>query len=275
MRPPADRKAADAKAPAWRSGAAALALAALPALAGCGHFWEDVTSRSPQPGVWNNVKYRWDLAFNRPEPLQVLATSSDGDMRRRALEDLDTSPSWWKKQGDDDLMFRVLSTSALQERDTICRVLAIEKLAELKDPRVTQTLKECYEAPVNQDPNLPSVRIAVLQAFGKRRDQGGVELLTAALKKDNPPDLRQAAAASLGRIKNDQAASELVRLLKEEKDVSLKYRAWLGLKEMTGKDLPAKAEVWEEQFRTASAAGQPLFPEKSGVIKLANFWSQD
>lgn len=251
-----------------------LTVTVFPLLAGCGHFWEDVTSRSQEPGVWNNVQYRWNLVFNRPEPLQVLASSTDGDMRRRALEDLELESGWWKKKDDPDLMFRVLSTSALKERDLICRAMAVEKLAQLKDPRVNDVLVECYKSPLNQDVNLPAVKIAVVRALGKRGEAAGIETVLQALKSDNPPDLRQAAVESLGSIKNDQAASELVRVLREDKDVSLKYRAYLSLQHLTGRsDIPPKADAWESQFRQAASKGQSPYQEPGALIKLANFWS--
>lgn len=247
-------------------------LLALPGLAGCGHFWEDVTSRSPEPGVWNNIQYRWELAFNRPDPLQVLASSTDGDMRRRALETLDVNGSWWDRTQDAYLMFRVLSTSALQERDTICRTLAVQRLGELKDDRVPAVLAEVYASPLNQDPQFPAVKVAVLQSLGRQANPASLDLLQAALAPDNHPDLRHAAAASLGSIKSEQAASALVKVLREDKDVALKHRAYLSLREMTGKDLPAKPDVWEEEFRSAAAAGKSPYAPPNPIVKLASFW---
>jgi hypothetical protein len=252
---------------------AGILVAFLPLLAGCANFWEDVTSYSPEPGVWNNVQYRWSLVFNRPDPLQVLASSTDGDMRRRALESLEVEAPWWKSNDDPDLMFRVLSTSAQRERDLICRVMAIEKLGRLKDPRVNDVLVECYNSPDAHDPQLPAVKIAVVKALGARGDAAGMETLVTALKPDNPPDLRQAAADSLGRIKNDQAAGELIRILREDRDVAVKYRAYQSLQALTGRtDLPPKADAWEAQFRQAAEAGRSPYREPSALIRAVSFW---
>lgn len=244
-------------------------------LAGCGHFWEDVTSRSNEPGVWANAKYRWELVFSRPDPMQVLATSNDGDMRRRALATLDTKGSFWKKE-DPDTVMRLLSACAANEPDPINRALAVERLAELNDPRVPQLLLDVYRAPVNAEQRALPVRLAALRGMGKTKDPATIEVLTAAvLDRELPVDLRFAAADSLGGHQNYHAASTLVKVLREDRDVALKYRAHQSLQKMTGRtDIPARADSWEEAFRQAAATGQPLQREPSPLVKLVNWWSE-
>jgi hypothetical protein len=246
----------------------------LTGLAGCSHFWEDVTSRSNEPGVWANVKYRWDLVFNRPDPMQVLATSNDGDMRRRALATLETQGSFWNKQ-DPETILRLLSACAANEPDPINRALAVERLAELKDPRVPQLLIDVYQAPVNAEPRALPVRLAALRGMGQSKDPATIEVLTAAVQdRELHVDLRFAAADALGSHQNYHAANSLVKVLREERDVALKYRAHQSLQKMTGrKDIPARADSWEEAFRQAAATGQPLQREPSPLLKLVNWWS--
>lgn len=243
--------------------------------AGCGHFWEDVTSRSDQPGVWNNVKYRWNLVFNRPDPLEVLASSHDGDMRRRALATLNTQGTWWKKE-DPEAMFRLLSTCAAREPDPINRALAVERLAELKDPRVPGVLLDTFKSPVNADPRALPVRIAAVRAMGQTKDASVVDTLTGVVQdREQPLDLRFAAAEALGHFQHYQAAASLVKLLREDRDVALKYRAHQSLCHMTGrKDVPARADAWEEAFRKAAHGEQPLQRESNPLMKLVSFWEK-
>ncbi len=251
----------------------------LPWLTGCGHFWEDVTSRSPEPGVWDNVSYRWNLVFNRPDPLQVLASSTDGDMRRRALEDLQIDTNWmkpWQKTEEAEVLFRILATSAKEEPDTICRIKAIEKLALLQDPRVTQVLQECLQDPRNQQDMGLQVRIAVVQAFGRRRDDAAIPVLTAAMKDASDIDLRLAAAEALGQFKHVQAIEALVGSLAEERELALKHRSYLALCKATGRsDLPADAAVWQAEFQKSMQTGEPLIKEPNPFIKLVVWWKDE
>ncbi|HMP02203.1 MAG TPA: HEAT repeat domain-containing protein [Gemmatales bacterium] len=250
-----------------------LAVCLLPGMAGCGHLWEDVTSRSNEPGVWANMSYRWDLVFNRPEPLEVLASSHDGDMRRRALVTLDTKGSWWKKE-DPEVLMRVLTTSAAQERDPINRALAIERLVELDDPRVPRMLIDFYGAEINADARGLPVRIAAVRGMGQVKDSVTIETLTGIVhNRELPTDLRLAAADSLGNHENHDAAGALVKVLRDDRDVAIKYRAHQSLQKMSGrKDIPARADAWEEAFREAAATGQPMRQEPNPMLKLVTWW---
>ncbi len=251
----------------------------MPLAAGCGHFWEDVTSRSPEPGVWENVNYRWNLVFNRPDPLQVLASSTDGDMRRRALEDLQIETSWikpWKKTEESELLFRVLSTSAKEEPDTICRIKAVEKLALLQDPRVSQVLQECLQDPRNQKESGLPVRIAVVQAMGRRKDEATISTLASIAKQDKDIDVRLAAADALGKFKNPQAIEALVENLADDRELALKHRSYVSLCHLTGRsDLPADAAVWQAEFKKSSETGTPMIKEPNSFIKLVTWWQDE
>ena len=72
-----------------------------------------------------------------------------------------------------------------------------------------------------------------------------------------------------------EAELVLVKVLREDRDVALKYRAHQSLQKMTGRtDIPARADSWEEAFRQAAATGQPLQREPSPLVKLVNWWSE-
>lgn len=257
---------------AVRAGWASLATLVAVLAPGCSQFWDDITSRSPEPGVWNNVKFRCSLAFNQFDPKEVLTTSKDGDLRRRALGRL-SEP---KPGPERDEMLAILAAAAVREPDPICRVIAIEKLGAFSDSRCTQMLLEAYAAPVNNTSDTTAVRIAVLKSLAQRKDPAGIETILASLEPSKPRDQRMAAADALAAFPNYHAAGGLVTILREEKDVALRRRAYVSLQKMTGREnLPPQAEAWEEVFRSAAATGAPIQQDNSIGFRLASWWYND
>jgi hypothetical protein len=236
---------------------------------GCSQLWDDLTAQSPEGGFGNNMAYRYHLLFHRPEPLQVLAESQDGDMRRRALMSLRES----KDPKEQDMLLNLLAAAAKTERDTVCRLAAVEKLGEFNDPRATAALTEAFYAPANFGERNPVVRMGVLRSLGQRKDPAAVQLLTEAVARDPSMDVRIAAAEALGHFPNASAAGTLVRVLREEKDVALRYQASQSLTKITGKELPARADEWDSYLRTATRPdGSIARSEANPLIKLASWW---
>jgi hypothetical protein len=68
-------------------------------------------------------------------------------------------------------------------------------------------------------------------------------------------DVRSAAVRGLGQMRTPEAVAALTKVLKEEsgRDVVLAQNAHAGLKELTGKDLPADPAQWEQVIQ---AGGQ-------------------
>lgn len=71
-------------------------------------------------------------------------------------------------------------------------------------------------------------------------------------------DVRSAAVCGLGQMRKPEAVTALARVLKDEsgRDVVLAQNAHIGLKELTGKDLPADPEQWNQVIQ-AGAQVQP------------------
>lgn len=251
-----------------------LALLALGAglLPGCATFFDDIRARSPEPGLWNNITFRTKLAFNMYEPMEVLASNDDGDMRRRAYLRLKEP-----KVGSEEYetVLGVLRKAASQERDMVVRMAAVTRLSQFEDPRATQILVEAWQAPANSGEGAVPVRMAVVKALGQRGDEAGLQVIATAMQKDQPADLRLTAADALGGFKEVQAAGSLIQVLREERDISLKNRAHRSLQKMTGKsNVPMQAEAWETAVR-GSTTGKQLTKETNPTLMLANWWNNE
>jgi hypothetical protein len=238
-------------------------------LPGCGTFYDDLRARSPEPGLWNNITFRTKLAFNMFDPLEILASNEDGDMRRRAYLQLKEPKEGTKEH---EMIVNVLRTASTQERDMVVRMAAIAKLGELKDSSATQILIEAYDAPTNRGEVNTPVRMAVVRSLGQRGDPAGMQIIAASMAKDQSMDLRLTAVDALAGFKEAQAAGTLVQVLREERDIGMRHRAHRSLQKMTGKNnIPPKAEEWEVAVR-GSIKGTEVTKELNPTLMLANWW---
>ena len=255
----------------------ALALIGLgTALAGCAQLKDDLSARSPSDKFGDNVAFRMQLLFNRWEPLDVLAYSRDGDMRARAYRKLREPSQHGGGQKEQDMVVEALSTGARTEKDVVCRLAAVEKLGEFKDPRVPQALTDAFYAPLNLQEQRAIVRVAALQSLARTGDPSTVETLAQALAHDPDKDVRHAAAEGLGRFETEQATLALVRVLREEKrDVALRHQAHQSLKQITKRDLPPRAEAWEEFFRQPTPPDGRQAKEGKRFFDLASWLGTD
>lgn len=97
-----------------------------------------------------------------------------------------------------------------------------------------------------------------------------------AAKPDSAPDaatadrdVRSAAVRGLGRMRTPEAVAALARVLKDEagRDVVLASNAHAGLKELTGKDLPADPDQWDKVVQ----AGVQVQPEPNAVQRAVGW----
>lgn len=256
----------------WRElrRVAGLALVA-GALGGCGHFYDSMTAKSPEGDMGSNVLFKFKMLMDRRDPLVVLAESQDGDLRRRAYLQVELDGDAQRKE----TVAALLIEGAKTEKDTICRLAAIERLPELKDPRATQALVDAFYAPNNFGDKNPVVRVAAVNSLARTNDQLAHKTLSEALARDPSIEVRIAAAKGLGGVPNAQATQALVRVLREEKDVNLRFHATTSLQQITGKDLPASAPEWEQylQTRPASPDGN-ITREPGNLLRQANWWQR-
>ena len=250
----------------WKRYASLLApagLAASVALSGCARLWDDMTA---------NGSIRWTLLFDRTPPLVVLAESHDGDLRARAFEALKEPKQNGGTDQDQTMVVELLAVAAREEPQTICRLAAIEKLGEFKDPRAAKALVDAFYAPANFGEKNAVVRIATLKSLARTGDPAAIPALVAALESDPSMDVRMTAADSLGRFRQGPAAEALVRVLQNDRDVALRYQAQVSLQEITGKDLPPNAEAWQKYLKESTGPDQQLAKSNEHSFKLTSWF---
>ncbi len=176
----------------WRAGVAAAALVAGLGLAGCANFWDDVTSRDFK------VEQLWKP---HPDPLVVLRDSNDGNERARALRALREPKQHGGTDQEQDMVLRVLTAAAVNEKTAWCRLAAIQTLGTFKDPRAVQALRAAYDQAGNMIP------AAVQQASYQPGATG--------FGPDTASAIRCQALVALGDTGNRTAVDLLVRVVKQ------------------------------------------------------------
>jgi HEAT repeat protein len=214
--------------------------------AGCANFWDEVTSR--------DFKFK-NLYTAPPPPLVVLKESDDGYARAKALAALQEPLQHGGTQQEQDLFMEILSKSAVQARDPLCRIAAIQTLGRFKDPRAANVLCSITEQNLtftSETNNL--IRLKAIEALAQTGQPVAVQRLIQVAKE--PPaegsaqdrqevlDRRLAAIRGLGKYNYPESDDTLVSILANDKDIAVRTRAHNALVSATGKDLPPKAEEW-------------------------------
>jgi HEAT repeat protein len=250
-------------------------------ICGCANFIDDVTSVPHEGGFFARARHRFQVVFNPPDPLEVLAHSSDNDLRARALRKL---PDKMEKQE----AIHMLSAVAQDDKEhRLCRLAAVETLSGYDDPQVGEALLTAFYAPANSrndHPQAAIVRIAVIEALGKvsqptaikdpRTGKDVIATLSEAVARDPIRDVRMAAARSLANFRDHRATQALVAVIREEEqkpgltqDVALRREANLALQEITGQDLKAESTAWEQYLRQSPAPDSRLATgERTGNV---------
>ena len=232
-------------------------------------------------------KMNWEVFHDPKDPLKVIQESSDGGQRRRALLCLKEPLANGGTQQQQDVVVGVLLHSAASETQAPCRMAAIDTMRKFRDPRIVEGLKEAYYRAGSLPPESASVvRMLALGAMGDTKNPAAVETLVRVLREpptEGPSEDRQqklseriAAARGLGNFKQYQATTALVNILKTEEDVALRERARESLAAVTGKDLPADAQVWNE-FLNSPASKDALNREptlRERVLQLTGLKSE-
>lgn len=244
-------------------------------------------------GVWDQLS-RHDIPFNdrvsglftRPDPLVVLRDSKDGDDRARAMRALHEPKQHGGSDQDQDFVVNVLVTSAKSDPQPLCRLSAIQALAEFKDPRAAQGLIDAYYQATTFSPETATmIQCRALTSLGATKNPAAVDLLVRVTRAPEPAldvpdqekqqerDRRTAAARALGNFSHYQAAEALVYVLKTNKDVALRDRAHESLVKATGKDLPADPKVWDDFLQQVADGKAP--PPSDNKIKLLSWFTKD
>jgi hypothetical protein len=261
-----------AKRGRWRDGhGPVLTVALLVSLAASGcTFCKDVR---------DGYKYR----FTRPDdPLKVLKNSDNGNERAWAIRNMDEPLQHGGDQKKQDFYVNILGGIATGDADPLCRLQAIRTLGAYKDPRAVKFLQDAYwNAKVF--PELATVlREQVLLSLGNTANPDARELLIQVAKagaseetqqeKTQTLDLRLCALKGLGHFKESDATETLVQVMANEKDVSLRDRAYLSLQEVTGQHLPPDPAKWDKYLHGSQSERDAVVRESGGIINLVGWW---
>ena len=144
-------------------------------LNGCA-FWDEVTTRT-MPRSWKDPK----------DPLVVLRDSSNGDQRARALQILREPKQHNGDEETQDMVVKVLTTSATKDAQPLCRLSAIETLGSFKDPRAVTALKDAYfQAATFPADTATVIQVAALEALGRTRQPEAVPILSMVVREPAP-----------------------------------------------------------------------------------------
>ncbi len=246
-------------------------------LSGCAGFWEDVTSR--------DFKFQ-EMFRPPPDPLWVLRNSEDGDKKRKALLALKEPLQNGGTRQQQEVVIKLLVDSALNDPQPLCRLAAIATLQDYKDPRAAQALIDAYERASTFQRDRPDamqiIQEQTLQALGVNGNPIAIDLLVRIVKEppvtgttedqQNGVSQRLYAVRALAHFPQYQAAEALVSVLRTEQGVALRNRSTESLRAITGQDLPADAQAWDDLLHKSgkdALAKKPTLGEK--VIKLISF----
>jgi hypothetical protein len=218
-------------------------------LSGCAMMsWDDLTSR----------EFSVHSLWTAPQPpLTVIAKSSDGYARSKALNKLDepSNPALLEQH------IEVLQAAAMNDRDPLCRLAALRTLGRYKDPRAARILSDVYlsDPPMMSTENKAFIRQQALTSLqvsspvdarqlfiqAARQPSGS---LTGAAQRDRMEilDERLTAIRALGKYPQADAVDTLVKLLETEKDIAIRKCAHESLVASTKQDIPPDGNAWRE-----------------------------
>jgi PBS lyase HEAT-like repeat len=242
---------------------------------GCASTWDEVTSR----------EFKFSALFSKePDPLVVIRDSTDGERRGKALASLREPLRNGGTAKDQEVYLEILSRSAREDRDPICRIGAVQALGNFRDPRAARVLEEVYQQPklpFTQDFNA-MLRQHALRSLEKAGDEEARHLLVRVARQPPPAsdansidrqqtqDEKVIAIRALGRYKQPECVETLVYILETEKDNALRDRAHESLQSATGRTLPPDATAW----RQALATPQPAVAPEPTIIQRVSGWVQ-
>lgn len=145
---------------------------------------------------------------------------------------------------------RELEAVYRQEDDPLIRAEIVRTLAKFQAESAVAVLRTAVND-ANGD-----VRIAACKAWGNRRDDEAVTQLSRVLGSDTDVDVRLAAAEALGETGQARAISALGQAL-DDRDPAMQYRAVASLKKVSDQDLGDDVDRWRQYVK-----GELPGPEK-------------
>ncbi|MFO0876762.1 MAG: HEAT repeat domain-containing protein [Gemmataceae bacterium] len=246
-----------------RSGILVVLASAFFFLAGCSNMDEF---------SWKKMNFE---VFREPEnPVEIIRTSKDGNLRARALRALHEPLATGGTQEEQDAIINILTYSASHESQPWCRIAAIDTLRKYRDPRAADGLKEAYYRAGTFSPETATIiRCQALGAVAETRQPAGVELLVKVLREppvegpDQDRELKMreriAAAKALRSFEQPEVTRALVDVLNREQDDALRNNAHESLVAVTGKRLPPDGAVWADYLKNPDKVDPSLIQQPS------------
>jgi hypothetical protein len=224
---------------------------------GCASFWDEVTDRN----------FEFKSLWSKPNPLAVLSESTDGTQRAKALRALREPNQFGGSPADQETIVKLVTTAAISEHTAVARIAAIDALSKFRDPSATQALIAAYYASdgyrtahgdaIKYPGDMASmIRCQSLRALGEQGNPAAVEHLVTVLRqpaargaevdRQMVMDERITAARALAKYNDPRAEEALLNVMRSEKDIALKDRAYESLQSATGKKLPPDPNTWED-----------------------------
>lgn len=236
------------------------ALLAGPAATGCKGFFDD------QKEYWTDVR-------TRPDPWQVVLTTKSADRKAKFIPLLQEPLQNGGTQVQQDDMVNLLIAMSQNDPAPVCRLQAIHKLGEFKDPRRVEALQKAYYSASNlgeKDKDVASqVRQQALRALAETRDPVAqaelIRVARAAAKENTQVDEqmtleeRLTAVRGLANFRGREVNDAMLQILRTEKDIALRDRARRTLETITGRQLPDDAQAVEQALNASPDAA----PQKS------------
>jgi len=239
---------------------------------GCANFWDEVTSHN------FHMKDLW----TKEDPLVTLRDSNDGHKRSQALAKLVEPPDTPDNKEVHELYIKILTKAAMEERDPLCRLGAIQALGTYKDPRAEQVLENVYQQrlPFTSEHNtvIRQQAITSMVATGipdckslliriARSPSGSLE--SSLTDRQQTQDERLAAIRGLAKFNQSDSIETLVVIMEKEKDVALHDRAYESLKAATGKNIADDPKEWRQLVQNPNYT-----PKEPSFIERVMFWNK-
>lgn len=135
-----------------------------------------------------------------------------------------------------------LAGRCAEEDDPLLRAEIVKTLGALGTGESRATLRAAL-----QDSN-SDVRVAACQAWGSIADEEAVSELARVLLSDVDEQVRFAAAKALGRTRGPQSTAALGSVL-EDRDPAMQYIAMESLRKSTGENFGRDARTWRDYVR--------------------------
>jgi HEAT repeat protein len=267
---------------------------------GCASTWDTIGNKSWQREF---VKNPIRATVSPDDPLTILRDKpDDGEARAKAMRRLEEPVRNGGSQDDQNEAIGYLKTGATLDPSPVVRAAAIDALGRFEDPRVPEILAAAFhqsDGPQEQrqaDPRQPGMlsartglfgptgyspevatmlRIKTIDALAKTDRPEAVAFLAelALPKPDVDPvetrDVRVAAVRGLSTMHRAEAVTSLARVLSAEHghDAAVVARAHTGLVDLTGRNLPADPQQWNEVVQ----AGFEMKPEPNAFQRAVDW----